>query len=187
MMTDPSSSGSDTGEREHLCGPVWCARRGRSAVVTLVNTPGHPVGAYIQWCSLVGVNLTCDEACVRHGARWVESDEASLEQGLYTRLRDVVIAVETSLNHVDASRFTSWRGWAQTFTAGLCSPRAAWQAAEAARSECVALRPDERESIRQAGLAAEDAAWAVAHAAAGNVSLALQCAATARRLLKAPV
>jgi hypothetical protein len=163
------------------CGPVWCARRGRSAVVSLVSRHGHPV--YVQWCSLVGVDLVCDEACVCAGARWVTGEGGELTREIYTPLRALVAAVESRLDAVDAGCFLPWRDWARTFTAGVCSASAAWRAAEAARSESIGLVADGL--ARHAGLAAEDAAWAVAHAAAGNLALSLQRSAAARQLLKA--
>lgn len=165
-------------------GPVWCARRGQSAVVSLV-TPNSPVvGPYIQWCSLVGVDVTCDEACVCSGARWAASATAApaLTRDVYGPLQGLVAAVETRLQSLDTDAFAPWREWARTFAAGVCSPSAAWGAAEAARHEATACADDM--GMRRAGLAAEDAAWAVAHATAGNLSLSLQCAAAARRLIE---
>jgi len=171
-------------EAQHSCGPVWCARRGQSAVVSLVNQPAHSDGPYIQWCSLGGVDVACDEDCICVGAAWVagEAPTAGVTRELFEPLRDLVVAVETRFDEVGAGAFGSWREWARTFGAGICSASAAWRAAEAARGEAVGLAHDA--TTRRVGLAAEDAAWAVAHAAAGNVALALQRSAAARRLLK---
>jgi hypothetical protein len=45
----------------HASGPVWCEHRGSSAVVSLVTPVPEAGPPYIQWCSLVGANIACDE------------------------------------------------------------------------------------------------------------------------------
>lgn len=175
----PSSAG------RRSCGPVWCARRGQSAVVSLVGPPDHVAGQYVQWCSLVGVDLTCDENCVGVGARWAAAEVPDgVARDVYAPLCELVDAVQARRDQVGVVLPAVWQEWARCFVAGICSASAAWRAAEAARHQCTALAGD-GPGVRQVVLAAEDAAWAAAHAAAGNVSLSLERSEAARRLLKA--
>lgn len=166
-------------------GPVWCERRGRSAVVSLVTPVDGTGGPYVQWCSLVGTNIVCDERCVCRGAKWAARESATatataLNRKTYDPLRDVVVQVRERIEGRSLS-LECWVRWASAFTAGISSGPRAWRAAEEARREAVRVEQDV--PARRVVLAAEDAAWAAVHAAAGNQALALQCAVRARQLL----
>lgn len=173
-------------KERYASGPVWCERRGRSAVVSLVTPVPEAGGPFIQWCSLVGTNIICDERCVSRGARWA-SQELTADHGLsretYDPLRAVVAQVRERIERTTSLRLDAWVGWASAFMAGISSAPRAWRAAEEARHAVVGFEQDP--SARRVVLAAEDAAWAAAHAVAGNLALALQCAARARELLDA--
>jgi hypothetical protein len=44
---------------------VWCEKRACRAVVSTVRRDvGGKVLHYVQWCSLVGIEVTCDERCI---------------------------------------------------------------------------------------------------------------------------
>jgi hypothetical protein len=44
---------------------VWCEARGCEAVVSTVRRDlGAKVLHYVQWCSLTGIDVACDERCI---------------------------------------------------------------------------------------------------------------------------
>lgn len=177
------TKGARPGAGQRSCGPVWCARRAQSAVVSVVSPEGHVAGPYVQWCSLVGVELVCDESCVCTGARWVsEQEPRGMARDVYEPLCEVVTAVQARVEGLVPEGLSDWTIWARAFVAGVCSASAAWRAAEAARHEAVLYTGDPR--LRYVVLAAEDVAWAVAHAAAGNRALGLQRSAATLQLLR---
>jgi hypothetical protein len=50
---------------DRASGIVWCQRRACEAVVSTVRRDvGAKVLRYVQWCSLVGMDVTCDERCI---------------------------------------------------------------------------------------------------------------------------
>jgi hypothetical protein len=160
-------------------GPVWCSRKGRNAVVSLVGT-GATWGDYVQWCSLVGADVVCDERCLREGAQWPAGDVPGVSREIFCAVRDVILLVRDERAQRGYDDNASWSQWARSFVAGLCSARTAWQAAQMARCEGISGACDP--AARQLALAAEDAAWAAAHAASGNIALAMHSLARARRL-----
>jgi hypothetical protein len=133
----------------------------------------------------VGVDVICDERCLCAGARWTDVPlvERGLTREIYLPLRSLVLVVRSRVERVEPAPIEPWRVWADGFTAGICSAAAARRAAECARAE--GLRQVATASRRRVALAAEDSAWAVAHALAGNLALSLRCVATARELLAA--
>jgi hypothetical protein len=57
--------GSSAGAPDRASAIVWCEKRGREAVVTTVRLDaGAKVLHYVQWCSLAGIDLACDERCI---------------------------------------------------------------------------------------------------------------------------
>jgi hypothetical protein len=152
-------------------------------VVSLVVPDPAAHECYIQWCSLLGVNVDCDQRCLCKGARWPsgQSQSVDLTRALYDPLRVVVELADSSVGSVPALELAQWKAWAAAFLAGFCMRERAWRAAEEARRAAVELERDVK--LRRLALAAEDAAWAVVHAGAGNLALALESAAGARKLL----
>jgi hypothetical protein len=172
-------------KNRYASGPVWCEARGRSAVVSLVTPVANAGPPYIQWCSLVGTNIACDESCVCRSAKWV-ADEVDPAEGLsrtaFDPIREIVVDVRATVEQVPM-QLECWIGWASAFTAGMSSAARAWRAAEEALREAAKFKRDA--TGRLIMLAAADAAWAAVHAAAGNRSLALESTLRARQLLKA--
>ena len=168
----------------HVSGPVRCLHRGTSAVVNLVTPVEGNGPPYVQWCSLVGTEISCDESCVCHGAKWTAADTeaaGALSREVYEPLRQVVAQVMEQITQSPPG-LPCWTDWASAFTAGVSAPQRAWHAAEEARHEAVKLEHHPR--ARRTMLAAEDAAWAVVHATAGNVALALEYIQSSRLLLE---
>jgi len=172
-------------KNRYASGPVWCETRGRSAIVSLVTPVAEAGPPYIQWCSLVGTNIACDESCVCRAAKWV-ANEVSPAEGLsrttFDPLREVVVDVRVAVERMP-TELECWIGWASAFTAGLSSAERAWRAAEEALRAAAKFERDA--SGRLIMLAAADAAWAAVHAKAGNLSLVLESTSRARQLLKA--
>jgi hypothetical protein len=58
-------------------GVVWCRKRGRRATVTAIErkTP-KGVFRYIQWCSLIGIDVDCDQRCLDWLGAEAETKEA---------------------------------------------------------------------------------------------------------------
>lgn len=165
-------------------GPVWCEHKGRSAVVTLVTPVSEAGASYVQWCSLVGTSIACDEDCVHRAAKWVGADFTAgeaLGRRDYDPVREVVIQVRVAAEPI-LVELGSWSDWASSFVAGIASGPRAWRAAEEAL--CAAGKAGRETIERLTALAAADAAWAAVHAAAGNVSLAMESTARAHQLLR---
>src|SRR5262245_5261460 len=170
---------------QHASGPVWCENRRQSAVVTLVTPVAEAGPPYIQWCSLVGTSIDCDESCVHRAAKWV-GDETRRSEGAglptYDRVRAIVVQVRETIEQTSVE-LASWVDWARAFAAGICSEPRAWHAAEEASHAASKVDPDSTSYL--VVMAAADAAWAAVHTAAGNVSLALESTSRAHQLLKA--
>jgi hypothetical protein len=146
---------------------------------------GSVWGDYVQWCSLVGTDVVCDEGCLREGAEWTTAEAPGVNRDLFCAIRDVIQSVRNERVHHGYGDSGPWSDWGRGFAAGLCSVRNAWHAAQVARSEGIFDEADP--AARQLALAAEDTAWAAVHAAAGNVALALHSLARARRLVGSPL
>jgi hypothetical protein len=153
-------------------------------LVTPIANAGPP---YVQWCSLVGTNIVCEESCVCRAAKWVANGAApadGLSRTTFDPVREIVFDVRQTAEQT-AIALECWVGWANAFTAGISSPPRAWRAAEEALRAAAKIAHDA--PGRMIMLAAADAAWAAVHAAAGNRSLALESTLRARQLLKAAI
>jgi hypothetical protein len=50
---------------DHVSSVVWCRKRCREAVVSAIRREsGGAVFQYVQWCSLIGFDVACDEHCI---------------------------------------------------------------------------------------------------------------------------
>lgn len=55
-----------TSAPDRVSGVVWCKKRERRAIVSAVVIDAGGKGLrYVQWCSLIGCDVTCDEHCLR--------------------------------------------------------------------------------------------------------------------------
>src|SRR5262245_4472837 len=115
-------------KNQHASGPVWCENRGRSAVVSLVTPVAEAGPPYIQWCSLLGTNLDCDESCVRRAAKWVGDDAPpdGMCARAYHPVREIVIHVMEALEQ-NPIPLDCWFDWANAFAAGISSAPRAWR------------------------------------------------------------
>src|SRR5262245_5827106 len=49
----------------HESGAVWCSNRSAQATISVVERrAGTKSIRYVQWCSLIGIDVDCDESCV---------------------------------------------------------------------------------------------------------------------------
>jgi hypothetical protein len=57
-------------------GVVWCRKRGRRATVAAIERK-TPTGSfrYVQWCSLIGIDVDCDQRCLDCLATAAETEE----------------------------------------------------------------------------------------------------------------
>jgi hypothetical protein len=60
----------------HASGTIWCHARRRWAVVSVIERrTASGSHRYVQWCSLLGLEVECDQACLESFDDRPHSDE----------------------------------------------------------------------------------------------------------------